>query len=128
MVMRRPLPTAPPAAAPAAATTAAALLATRLAAAAAAALVAMQLVLGGLGFVRWPDRLHLRAVGRFLLRLQFADGESQFSPRHIDAHDENFRHITHRDAHARSLTAHDSAARVDVPPIVHQVFVADQSV
>src|SRR4051794_33953921 len=83
-------------------------------------------VLFALAFLRgFLRRLH-RWAGVAGFANQFADGQVQLAPRRIDAGDDDFGDIADADFLARALAADDARAFVDVPPIVHQVFVADQ--
>src|SRR3954469_24440354 len=73
--------------------------------------------------------LPLRALRLFRAGLDrspadLADGQAELAARDVHLHDEDLRHVADADARAGALAAHESAALVHVPPVVHQVLVA----
>src|SRR6059058_453184 len=59
---------------------------------------------------------------------QLHDGQVQLAPRQINLHDPRPHRIADADAHARAAPFDDARALVDIPVIVHQIFVADQPI
>ena len=58
----------------------------------------------------------------------FDDHQIQFPSRQIDVGNNHVHHIADGDFFAGALAAHDAAAGIDIPPVIHQVFIADHSV
>src|SRR5207248_234561 len=81
-------------------------------------------VLGGLAFFR----VLAGGLGLEASPADFVDRQAQLAARDVDPHDEDLRHVADADARPRALAADVPAALVDVPPVVHQVLVADQTV
>src|SRR5687768_7669829 len=56
---------------------------------------------------------------------EFRDGQVEFAAGGVDSHDDDLGDVADADFGAGALAAHVAAALVDVPPVVHQVLVAD---
>src|SRR5947209_3833252 len=50
----------------------------------------------------------------------------KFPSRTVHPHDANRHRIPHSNACTGSLSAHGSRLFIDVPPVIHQIFIADQ--
>src|SRR5204862_1786286 len=55
------------------------------------------------------------------------DREDQLAPRDVGTDDDRLDDVADADALAGALAADEAAGDVDVPPVVHQVLVADQA-
>src|SRR4051794_14640951 len=66
----------------------------------------------------------------FLARaaLNFGDGEVELAAGGIDFDDDDFARVADADAFAGALAADDARAGVDVPPVVHEIFIFDQAI
>ena len=85
-----------------------------------------------LGFVERTRRLLGRAGGGDIRSAgafdDFDDRQIQLAPGEIDLYDTGVDDIADADFGAGALAADDAAALVDIPPVVHEVFVADQAI
>src|SRR4051812_17010066 len=59
-------------------------------------------------------------------RLDLADRQSQLATCEVYLGDDHLCHIADADLHPRPLAAHDAGLVIDIPPIVHQIFVTNQ--
>ena len=71
---------------------------------------------------------YLRWRGWRAFSFEFDNRQVKLPARRIDADDADGGGIADADAPAGALAADDAAGFVDVPPVVHQIFVADQSI